>query len=225
MPVDVKICGLSTPEAVTAAVEGGARYIGFVFFPPSPRSLTPSRAAALLASAPTGPTRVGLFVDADDALLEEVLASVALEMVQFHGAESPERVAQVKARYGLPVIKAVPIAGAGDLVRARDYEDAADMLLFDARPPMGATRPGGNARAFDWSLVRDRGWRLPWLLAGGIDAGNIAEAVRASGAPAVDVSSGVEDRPGVKNPAKIRALLKIAAAIRGAGLSPPRPGL
>jgi phosphoribosylanthranilate isomerase len=213
MPVDVKICGLSTPEAVTAAVEGGARYVGFVFFPPSPRSLTPSRAATLLASAPTGPTRVGLFVDADDALLEEVLASVALDMVQFHGAEPPERVAEVKARYGLPVIKAVPIAGADDLVRARDYEDVADMLLFDARPPKGASRPGGNAQAFDWALVRDRGWRLPWLLAGGIDAGNVVAAVRASGAPAVDVSSGVEDRPGVKNPANIRALLKIAAAI------------
>jgi len=213
MPVDVKICGLSAPEALTAAVEGGARYIGFVFFPPSPRSLTPSRAAELLASALTGPTRVGLFVDADDALLDEVLANVTLDMVQFHGAESPERVAEVKARYGVPVIKAVPIADASDLVPARAYEGVADMLLFDARPPKGASRPGGNARAFDWSLVRDRGWQLPWLLAGGIDAENVVEAVRASGAPAVDVSSGVEDRPGLKNPAKIRALLKIAAAI------------
>jgi phosphoribosylanthranilate isomerase len=213
MPVDVKICGLSTPEAVTAAVEGGARYIGFVFFPPSPRALTPSRAAALLASVPTGPARVGLFVDADDALLDEVLASVALDMLQFHGSELPERVAEVKARYGVAVIKAVPVAAAGDLVPARAYEGVADMLLFDARPPKGASRPGGNARAFDWSLVRDRGWRLPWLLAGGIDAENVVEAVRASGAPAVDVSSGVEDRPGLKNPAKIRTLLKIAAAI------------
>jgi phosphoribosylanthranilate isomerase len=213
MPVDVKICGLSTLEAVTAAVEGGARYIGFVFFPPSPRSLTPSRAAALVASAPTGPIRVGLFVDADDALLDEVLAGVALDMVQLHGAEPPQRVAEVKARYGVPVIKAVPIADADDLVPARAYEGVADMLLFDARPPKGASRPGGNARAFDWSLVRDRGWRLPWLLAGGIDAENVVEAVRASGAPAVDVSSGVEDRPGLKNPAKIRTLLKIAAAI------------
>jgi phosphoribosylanthranilate isomerase len=213
MPVDVKICGLSTFEAVTAAVEGGARYIGFVFFPPSPRSLTPSRAAALVASAPTGPTRVGLFVDADDALLDEVLAGVALDMVQLHGAEPPERVAAVKARYGIRVIKAVPIADADDLVPARAYEGVADMLLFDARPPKGASRPGGNARAFDWSLVRDRGWRLPWLLAGGIDAENVVEAVRASGASAVDVSSGVEDRPGLKNPAKIRTLLKIAAAI------------
>ncbi len=213
MPVDVKICGLSTLEAVTAAVEGGARYIGFVFFPPSPRSLTPSRAAALVASAPTGPIRVGLFVDADDALLDEVLAGVALDMVQLHGAEPPERVAEVKARYGVPVIKAVPIADADDLVPARAYEGVADMLLFDARPPKGASRPGGNARAFDWSLVGDRGWRLPWLLAGGIDAENVVEAVRASGAPAVDVSSGVEDRPGLKNPAKIRTLLKIAAAI------------
>lgn len=213
MPVDVKICGLSTPEAVTAAVEGGARYVGFVFFPPSPRSLTPARAAAVLASAPTGPVRVGLFVDADDALLAEVLASVTLDMVQLHGAEPPARVAEVKARFGVPVIKAVAIADADDLARVRAYEDVADMLLFDARPPKSATRPGGNARAFDWSLVKDRGWRLPWLLAGGIDAGNVTEAVRASGALAVDVSSGVEDRPGVKNPAKIRALLKIAATL------------
>jgi phosphoribosylanthranilate isomerase len=213
MPVDVKICGLSTAEAVTAAVEAGARYVGFVFFPPSPRSLTPIRAAAVLASAPTGPVRVGLFVDADDALLAEVLASVPLDMVQLHGAESAARVAEVKVRFGVPVIKAVAIAGADDLARARAYEAIADMLLFDARPPKGATRPGGNAQAFDWSLVKDRGWRLPWLLAGGIDAGNVGEAVRASGAPAVDVSSGVEDRPGVKNPAKIRALLKIAATL------------
>ncbi len=213
MPVDVKICGLTTPEAVTAAVDGGARYIGFVFFPPSPRSLTPSRAADLLASTQPGPSRVGLFVDADDALLDDVLASVALDMVQCHGAETPERVAEIKGRYGVRVIKALPIAVAEDLVPARAYEDVADMLLFDARPPKGATRPGGNARAFDWSLVRDREWRLPWLLAGGIDADNVAEAVLASGAPGVDVSSGVEDRPGVKNPAKIRALLKIAAAI------------
>jgi phosphoribosylanthranilate isomerase len=213
MPVDVKICGLSTSEAVTAAVEGGARYVGFVFFPPSPRSLSPTRAAAVLASAPTGPVRVGLFVDADDALLAEVLASVPLDMVQLHGAESAARVAEVKVRFGVPVIKAVAIAGADDLARARAYEAIADMLLFDARPPKGATRPGGNAQAFDWSLVKDRGWRLPWLLAGGIDAGNVGEAVRASGAPAVDVSSGVEDRPGVKNPAKIRALLKIAATL------------
>jgi phosphoribosylanthranilate isomerase len=213
MPVDVKICGLSTSEAVTAAVEGGARFVGFVFFPPSPRSLTPARAAAVLASAPTGPVRVGLFVDADDALLADVLASVTLDMVQLHGAEPPARVAEVKARFGLPVIKAVPIAAADDLVPAREYEDAADMLLFDARPPEGANRPGGNARTFDWSLVRGREWRLPWLLAGGIDAENVAEAVHASGAPAVDVSSGVEDRPGVKNPTKIRAFLRIATTL------------
>jgi len=213
MPVDVKICGLSTSEAVTAAVEGGARFVGFVFFPPSPRSLTPARAAAVLASAPTGPVRVGLFVDADDALLADVLASVNLDMVQLHGAEPPARVAEVKARFGLPVIKAVPIAAADDLVPAREYEDAADMLLFDARPPEGANRPGGNARTFDWSLVRGREWRLPWLLAGGIDAENVAEAVHASGAPAVDVSSGVEDRPGVKNPTKIRAFLRIATTL------------
>jgi phosphoribosylanthranilate isomerase len=134
-------------------------------------------------------------------------------MVQLHGAEPPARVAEVKARFGLPVIKAVPIAAADDLVPAREYEDAADMLLFDARPPEGANRPGGNARTFDWSLVRGREWRLPWLLAGGIDAENVAEAVHASGAPAVDVSSGVEDRPGVKNPTKIRAFLRIATTL------------
>ncbi|MGF1641509.1 MAG: phosphoribosylanthranilate isomerase [Rhodospirillales bacterium] len=213
MPVDVKICGLTTADAVAAAVEGGARYVGFVFFPPSPRSLSPAQAAALLASSPRGPLRVGLFVDADDALIGSVLSACALDMVQLHGAEPPARVAEVRARFGRPVIKAVAIADDGDLVRAHRYEDVADLLLFDARPPTGATRPGGNARRFDWALIKGRGWRLPWLLAGGIDADNLAAAVRASGARAVDVSSGVEDRPGVKNPARIRALLDRAAAL------------
>jgi phosphoribosylanthranilate isomerase len=213
MAPDVKICGLNDPDAVAAAVDGGARFVGFVFFPASPRSVTPFRAGALAAAVPDGITKVGLVVDADDGTLEEILDGVALDMLQLHGNETPERVLAVRARFGLPVMKAVPIAGAADVARARAYEDVADRLMFDARPPVGATRPGGNALAFDWELLAGETWAIPWVLAGGLDAGNLAEAVRISGAPVVDVSSGVEDAPGVKNPDKIRAFLAIAKSL------------
>ncbi len=213
MSPDVKICGLNDPDAVAAAVDGGARFVGFVFFPASPRSVTPTRAGTLAAAVPGGITRVGLVVDADDGTLEEILDGAALDMLQLHGHETPERVVEVRARFGLPVMKAVPIAGAADVAAARAYEDVADRLMFDARPPVGATRPGGNALAFDWELLAGETWNLPWVLAGGLDAGNLAEAVRISGAPMVDVSSGVEDTPGVKNPDKIRAFLEIAKGL------------
>ena len=213
MTVAVKICGLNAPPAVQAAVEGGARFVGFVFFPRSPRHVTPDRMAALAAAVPTGVTRVGLVVDADDATLADIVARAPLDMLQLHGAESPQRVADIGKRFGVAVMKTISIVGPDDLAAARDYEDVADRLLFDARPPPGATRPGGNARAFDWELLRGATWRLPWLLAGGLDAEILAEAVRVSGARAVDVSSGVEDRPGAKNPAKIRAFLSAAARL------------
>ncbi|MCU0837924.1 MAG: phosphoribosylanthranilate isomerase [Rhodospirillales bacterium] len=224
MPVDVKICGLTTAEAVDAAVEGGARWVGFVFFPPSPRSLTPAQAAPLAARVRDPVIRVALTVDAEDAVLDAILAAVRIDLLQLHGDEPPARAAAIRARYGLPVMKALAITDAADLDRADAYADAVDRLLFDARPPPGATRPGGNARSFDWSLLRRRSFARPWLLAGGLDAGNLAAAVAASGARAVDVSSGVEAAPGVKSAVKIRELLALARTLDADGPSfPPSP--
>lgn len=212
MTVEVKICGLSTPDAVKMAVKGGARYIGFVFFPPSPRCVTPIRAAELGGFARNGDiTKVGLVVDADDETLAEIAAAANLDMLQLHGQETPERVAEIRTRFGLPVIEAVAISDSTDIARARDYEAVADMLLFDAKPPAGADRPGGNALSFDWDLLAAESWSVPWMLAGGLDTDNLEEAVRRSGATRVDVSSGVEDRPGVKDNDKIREFLAAAA--------------
>lgn len=213
MPVSVKICGLSTPDAVTAAVEGGADFVGFVFFPPSPRNITASDAADLAALVPQGILKVGLVVNATDPVLDRIVFSGAVDMLQLHGTEPPRRVAEIRARYDLAVMKAINIAGRSDLETAHDYESAADMLLFDAKPPEDATRPGGNALAFDWSLVAGEEWERPWMLAGGLDARNLADAVRISGATRVDISSGVEDAPGEKNPDKIYRLLDLAAAL------------
>ncbi len=213
MSVEAKICGLNAPEAIAAAVEGGARYLGFNFFAASPRSVTPEVAARLGAGVPDGVLKVGVVVDADDEALARITAGAGIHMLQLHGAEQPDRVAEVKARFGLPVIKAVPIAGPDAVEKARAYEDVADRLMFDARPPQGASRPGGNALIFDWRLIGDRQWRGPWFLAGGLDAYNVADAVRTSGAGAVDVSSGVEDAPGRKSPARIRAFLQAVAGL------------
>ena len=213
MILDVKICGITTEEAIDAAVEHGAAFIGLVFFARSPRCVTAERAAELLDLLPEDVIKVGLFVDPDDALLEEVLTHVRLDMVQLHGDESPARVMEIRQEFAIPVMKAILIATAADLDAADAYCDAADWLLFDARPPDGADRPGGNAAAFDWTLLKGRSWPLPWMLAGGLTADNVAEAARQSGAVAVDVSSGVEDRPGVKSAAKIKAFLAIAETI------------
>jgi phosphoribosylanthranilate isomerase len=211
MGVAAKICGLSTEDAVAAAITGGAAYLGFVFFPPSPRAVTPRRAAQLCASVPAGIARVGSFVDADDETIEAVLASAPLDILQFHGSETPERVIESRLRFGRPIMKAVAIAGPEDVVGAVRYEDAADRLLFDAKPPCRQDAlPGGNGLAFDWGLIAGRTWRLPWMLSGGLTAELLPEAVRISGATAVDVSSGVESRPGVKDPDKIRAFLAAA---------------
>jgi phosphoribosylanthranilate isomerase len=208
MSVAAKICGLSSEDTIAVAVEGGAAYLGFVFYPPSPRAVSPARAAALCAEVPTSVRRVGLFVDADDATIGMTLDAAALDILQFHGRESPERVAEVKARFGRPVMKAIPIAAAADVTAASLYEDCADFLLFDAKPPRrDDALPGGNGLAFDWRLIAGRAWRLPWMLSGGLTAAQLAEAVRISGASAVDVSSGVERRPGDKDPAKIREFL------------------
>jgi phosphoribosylanthranilate isomerase len=214
MRVTVKICGLSAEEAVSAAVAGGAGYLGFVFYPPSPRAVTPGEAARLCAAVPSGVARVGLFVDADDAVIEAALALAPLDILQFHGSETPERVGEVRLRFRLPVMKAVAIAGPRDVLGAARYEDVADLLLFDAKPPRQPDAlPGGNGLAFDWGLIADRSWRRPWMLSGGLTAEVLPEAVRISGAVAVDVSSGVESRPGVKDPKKICAFLAAARAL------------
>lgn len=203
--VRVKFCGLTRESDIEAAVRAGAGYAGLVFFPPSPRALSPAQARALALAAPPGLARVGLFVDPEDALLDRVLAEVPLDLIQLHGHEAPGRVAGIRARLGLPVIKAVGVAEAADLPALAEYGRVADMLLVDAKPPRGAALPGGNGLAFDWRLIAGRRWPVPWLLAGGLTPGNVAEAVRLTGARQVDVSSGVENAPGVKDPARMAA--------------------
>jgi phosphoribosylanthranilate isomerase len=214
MSVAAKICGLSTEAAVTAAVAGGAAYLGFNFYPPSPRAVTAERTARVCAGVPDGIARVGLFVDADNDTIAAVLAAAPINLLQFHGGESPERVAEAKTRFGRPVIKAVAIAGPEDVLAAARYEEVADLLLFDAKPPRRSDAlPGGNGLAFDWALIAGRSWRRPWMLSGGLTAEMLPEAVRISGAAAVDVSSGVESRPGVKDPKKIHDFLAVARTL------------
>jgi phosphoribosylanthranilate isomerase len=213
MSVAVKICGLSTSESVAAAIAGGAKFVGFVFYPPSPRDVTPELVAKLVEAVPPGIPRVGVFVDPDDELLARVLAKAPLDMLQLHGEESPARVAEIKSRFGKKVMKAIPIAAEADVEKASAYSGIADWLMFDARPPKEATRPGGNALAFDWNLLRARRWTRPWMLSGGLKSSNLGEAARVSGATVLDVSSGVESAPGVKDIAKIRAFLAEAGRI------------
>ena len=212
MPIEVKICGVNAPAALRATVEAGAEYVGLNFYPPSPRFVTPDQAAALTAAAPPRLCKVGLFVDVEDETIAKTLAAVGLDMLQLHGGESPARVAEIRARFGLPVMKAVKIAGAEDVAAAEAYLGVADRLLFDAKPPkeMTGALPGGNALTFDWQLLAGKTWPIPWMLAGGLEPANVAEAARISGARALDVVSGVEDRPGLKNPDKIRAFLAAA---------------
>ncbi|RMC37621.1 phosphoribosylanthranilate isomerase [Paracoccus alkanivorans] len=206
----VKICGLREPEHVTAALDAGARYLGFVFFPKSPRALSVAQAAELAGMVPAGIARVGLFVNPGDALLETVLAEVPLDLIQLHGGESPQRVTEIKSRFGLPVMKAVGIATQEDLPQLIDYGTVADMLLVDAKPPKDAVLPGGNGLAFDWRLLVGRRWLKPWLLAGGLTPANVAEAIRLTKAPGVDVSSGVETAPGQKDSGLIRDFIAAA---------------
>lgn len=208
--VQVKICGLTQPADMQAVAEAGAAYVGLNFFPRSPRYLTPARAREISLAAPPGVGRVGLFVDADDAQIDAVLAEVPLDFLQLHGEETPERVATLRARHGLPVIKAVGIAEEGDLPALTEHGRVADMLLVDARPPRGAELPGGNGLAFDWRLIAGRRWPVPWMLAGGLTAENVALAVQMTGVRQVDVSSGVESAPGVKDPARIAAFVAAA---------------
>lgn len=211
--ITVKICGLADAVSVAAALEGGAAYLGFVFFAKSPRNLSPAQVAELMRPVPEHIVKTGLFVDADDDFLQAVLAEAPLDLLQLHGQESPERVQAIKARFKLPVMKALALKEPDDLVKVAPYEAVADRLLFDAPPPKGAQRPGGNAQSFDWTILKGRHFARPWMLAGGLTPDNLREAVQASGAQAVDVSSGVEDAPGRKSPALIRAFLETARSL------------
>ena len=214
MSVAAKICGLSTEAAVAAAVAEGAAFVGFNFYPLSPRAVTAEKAAELCAGVPRNVARVGIFVDADDDAIRVVLDAAPIDILQFHGSESPARVADAKARFARPVMKAVSIAGPEDVAASTRYEDVADMLLFDAKPPRRPDAlPGGNGLAFDWGLIAGRSWWRPWMLSGGLSAKLLPEAIRISGAKMVDVSSGVESRPGVKDIGKIRAFMATARAL------------
>jgi phosphoribosylanthranilate isomerase len=217
-PVRVKICGLRDTAGIDAAVGAGAAYVGLMFFARSPRNLTLPQARALALHVPSGVAKVAVVVDADDATLDAIVAEVPLDMLQLHGHESPERVAAVKARFGLPVMKVLGVAEAGDLAAIADHAGVADQLLIETKPAMDAALPGGNGLPFDWTLVSGRRWSVPWMLAGGLTPLNVAEAVTVSGASQVDVSSGVESAPGVKDHDKIRAF--IAAATAGAVTTP-----
>ncbi len=208
--IRIKMCGLTQVADVAAAAAAGAHYVGFVFFPRSPRHVDHEIAAALAEATPGGITKVALTVDADDAQLDALIAAVPLDMLQLHGSETPARVAEIKARYGLPVMKAVGIAGPEDLAQIDRYAAVADQLLIDAKPPKDAPLPGGNALAFDWSLIAGRDWALPWMLAGGLTPENVAEAVRRTGANQLDVSSGIERAPGVKDAALMGAFVQAA---------------
>ncbi len=215
MAIEAKICGVNTLAAVEAAVKGGAGLIGLNFYPPSPRAVTPEEAAQLAGRMPPGVSRVGVFVDPDDDQLAVTLAKVPLDLLQLHGQESPRRVAEIRTRFARPVMKVIQVAKEQDLAAVPAYVDLVDRLMFDAKPPKAAKNvlPGGNAVAFDWRILAGKRWPKPWLLAGGLDADNLAEAVRTSGAPGVDVSSGVEDAPGRKSLAKIAAFLAAAKAL------------
>lgn len=216
MGIEVKICGLKTPEALDAALEAGADFVGFVHFPKSPRHLTLTEAAALTPRVRGRAGTVALVVDADDALLADIVAAFAPDLLQLHGHESPERVAQIRARFGRPVMKALPVAQASDLLLVPDYAAVADRLLFDAKPPPDAALPGGNGRVFDWNLLAALDPGRPVMLSGGLDPSNVSQALARVRMDGVDVSSGVETAPGVKSPEKIHAFVR---AVR-AGASP-----
>jgi phosphoribosylanthranilate isomerase len=211
-PVSVKICGLATVDDVRACADAGANYMGLVFFEKSPRNITIPAARELALAAPMGLAKVALVVNPSDAELDAITATVPLDMLQLHGREKPERVAEVKARYGLPVMKAVGIADGDDLPKLESYFGVADQILVDAKPPKGGELPGGNGLSFDWRLIAGRRWPCPWMLAGGLTTENVAEAVTMTGAKQVDVSSGVEDAPGQKNAELIQKFVQSSRA-------------
>ena len=208
--IRVKICGLTTPEAVSAAVSAGAAYLGFNFFAKSPRYVSPQQAAVLAGNVAPGVAKVALTVNADDAFLEQIFEQMPLDMFQLHGHESQERVEHIRQKFGLPVIKVVGVSDAEDLPKLQEFGRVADMLLVDAKPPKDAILPGGNGLTFDWRLIAGRRWPVPWMLAGGLTPANVAQAIRATGARQVDVASGVESAPGVKDAGLIRNFVTAA---------------
>jgi phosphoribosylanthranilate isomerase len=208
--IRVKICGLRTPADVLATAQAGAAYMGLNFFPKSPRYVTVDEARPLALAAPPGLAKVALVVDADDTTLDAIVDALPLDMIQLHGHETAARVAEVRARYGLPVMKVMGVRDESDLAGLIEMSLAADQIMIDAKAPEGAVLPGGNGVAFDWRLLVGRKWLRPWMLAGGLTAANVAEAVRLTGARQVDVASGVERAPGVKDAAMIAAFVRAA---------------
>lgn len=209
----VKVCGLRSVADVEAVAAAGAAWFGLNFFPPSPRFLSLSLARELATAAPVGLAKVALTVDADEGTLDAIIEAMPLDMLQLHGHETPERVATVRARYGLPVMKVMGVRDEGDLAELMDYSTVADMIMIDAKPPKGAVLPGGNGVPFDWRLVAQRRWLRPWMLAGGLTADNVVEAIRLTNACAVDVASGVESAPAVKDYAKVADFIAAAGLL------------
>jgi phosphoribosylanthranilate isomerase len=214
MSVLVKICGLKTPEALDVALEAGADMVGFVFFPPSPRHVGLAAAAELGRRVGDRARKVALIVDADDVLLKSITDALRPDLLQLHGAETPARVQAIKARFGLPVMKAIAVEARADLAAVKLYDTVADRLLFDARAPREATRPGGLGKPFDWHLLEELDLAVPYMLSGGLDPDNVAAALRITSAPGVDVSSGVERAPGEKDHDKIRAFIRAARRVQ-----------
>ena len=221
MPLSIKICGLRTPQALDVALDSGADLVGFVFFAPSPRHLGLEAARTLGQRVQGRAGKVALTVDANDDTLLDIVAALKPDMLQFHGSESPDRVIAVRTRFGLPVMKALPVAERKDLSQTRQYAQVVDRLIFDARAPQDATRPGGLGKALDWTLLKDLNVGMPFMLSGGLDTGNVAEALRITRAPGVDVSSGVERAPGEKDPEKIQAFIRAARLAQAELFSPP----
>lgn len=215
MTFDIKICGLKTPETLYAAIAGGASHVGFIFFAKSPRNVAPEQAGALRLAARGKAQAVAVTVDADDAFLDAIVQAMAPDMLQLHGNESPERVAEVKARYGLPVMKAFSVSEAADLDRIAPWRGVADRFLFDAKPPKGSELPGGNGVSFDWRLLAGLDPSIDYMLSGGLNAANIGDALRLANPPGIDISSGVESAPGVKDTALIEDFFKSVRIARG----------
>jgi phosphoribosylanthranilate isomerase len=210
--IDVKICGLTTAGAIEAAADAGASHAGFVFFEASPRHIRPRDAMALVKNVPKGMKRVGVFVDPDDSLVDRAVTAARLDIVQLHGEEKPERIKAIKGRHKIAIWKAIPVSSASDLEKARRYEGIADLILFDAKTPKASRLPGGMGIAFDWKLLDRFRHKSPWGLSGGLSVENVAEAIAMTGAPLVDVSSGVENAPGVKDPEKIAQFMEAVKA-------------
>jgi phosphoribosylanthranilate isomerase len=213
MTVKAKICGITSKDAITSAVEGGADYIGFVFFHKSPRNITPKKAAKLAAFLPDTIKTVGVFVDVTDVELDKIFKDYKPDYLQCHGKESHERIAELRKKYKIPVIKAIAVRSSDDVAKGKAFANVADMILFDAKVP-SSPLPGGNGLAFDWTLLKSREFNVPWFLSGGLNIENVAEAVKISGAKMVDVSSSLESEPGVKDHDLIKAFLKKVKSIK-----------